>query len=223
MVSRRTARARGQHAGLTAEAIVATAIRLADEEGLPALSMRRLGAELDVEAMALYHHFPNKGALLDAIVEDLATSVPIVDLAGHGWEDGLRTYARAQLETLSAHPRLVELVMSRPAVTTGNLALMESLLTFLQADAFPPASALDIVYSLNELVLIHAVLEAGDDTAPGPHGEERWRRHLAGVSAEDFPLLAEAVEANADRAADAQFEFALDALIAGFADLRRKR
>ncbi|HJF77014.1 MAG TPA: TetR/AcrR family transcriptional regulator, partial [Brevibacterium linens] len=74
------ARTRGQHAGLKPESIVRTAIAIADEEGLASVSMRRIGAELKVEAMALYHHFPNKGALLDAVVEQISTSVPPVEI-----------------------------------------------------------------------------------------------------------------------------------------------
>lgn len=70
-------RARGQRAGLTRQAVLEAALRLVDQEGLKALSMRRLGAELGVEAMTLYHHVPNKTALLDGMIEQVvAEAVP---------------------------------------------------------------------------------------------------------------------------------------------------
>lgn len=226
-------RARGQHAGLKPESIVRTAIAIADEEGLASVSMRRIGAELKVEAMALYHHFPNKDALLDAIVEELSTSVPPVEVAGSPWEDVLREYARTQLNTLSEHPNLVGLVMTRPAVTTGNLALLETLVNFLCAAGFSARRGLDMIYTIHELVLMHAALRAGSgitaredgvraedgERAGDTSGELRQAAHLEGISEADFPRLVEAASAASRRLPAARFDFALDVLIAGFIDV----
>ncbi|MFI6452525.1 TetR/AcrR family transcriptional regulator [Streptosporangium amethystogenes] len=212
-------RGRGQHAGLNSRAILQAAIRLADREGLAALSMRRLGTELGVKAMALYHHFPNKDALLDGMVEELATAAP-VSFGGTDWRDGLRGYTRVQLDTLAAHPNLVPLVLSRPATTAGNHRMMETLLQSLCAAGFQPRRALDMVYALNGLILVHAALGAGVGDAPQPHGELGQTSRLADLPAESYPLLAEAARASADRGPTARFEFALEALLAGFADSR---
>src|ERR671916_1636487 len=56
---------------LSRRRILETAVRFVDREGLEALSMRKLGSELGVEAMSLYNHVPNKSALLDGMVEVL--------------------------------------------------------------------------------------------------------------------------------------------------------
>ena len=64
---------------LTRERIVATALELVDREGPAALSMRRLGAELGVDPMAVYYHVPNKAALLDAIVEAVMAKIDLTD------------------------------------------------------------------------------------------------------------------------------------------------
>ena len=227
------ARTRGQHAGLKPESIVRTAIAIADEEGLASVSMRRIGAELKVEAMALYHHFPNKGALLDAVVEQISTSVPPVEIADSPREDVLREYARSQLTTLSEHPNLVDLVMTRPAVTTGNLALLEALVDFLCAAGFSARRGLDMIYTIHEFVLMHAALNAevgraarrgavraeGGERGGGMSGELRQAAHLEGISEADFPRLVEAVGAASRRPSTARFDFALDVLIAGFADV----
>ena len=209
-------RGRGHHAGLTTGAILDAAIRLADRDGLAALSMRRLGTELGVEAMALYHHFPNKDALLDGIIERLATAAPVPRFDGTDWRDGLRRYTRTRRDTLAAHPNLVPLVLSRPGNTAGNHRLMETLLESLRSAGFPPRQALDMVYALHGLILVHAAVDAGIGDAPAPHGETGQDRRLADVPAEEYPLLAEAARSSAGRSPTARFEFALDALIAGF-------
>ena len=84
--------------GLTRSAVVATAVALADEDGLPAVSMRAIAGRLGVEAMSLYHHVPNKDALLDAMV-DLVFDEFHAPAGSGPWRDELRrrsvTAARA--------------------------------------------------------------------------------------------------------------------------------
>src|SRR4051812_47064186 len=70
-VPARRASDRGQYGRLSRERVLAAALALVDREGLSALSMRRLGAELGVEAMALYRYAASKDALLDGLVEAL--------------------------------------------------------------------------------------------------------------------------------------------------------
>jgi AcrR family transcriptional regulator len=210
-------RSQGQHAGIDAPAILRAAIRVADKEGLSALSMRRLGAELGVEAMALYHHIPNKDALLDGMVEELATATPIPRLDGTNWQDGLRAYTRAQLDNLAAHPNLVTLILTRPAVTERNTRMMEALVESLGEAGFPPARALDIVYALNALILVHAALGTGFGGAPPTHGDSGRTGHVAELPPGDYPLLAKAIRQSRRRGPTARFEFTLDALLTGFA------
>jgi AcrR family transcriptional regulator len=205
-----TARTRGQHAGLTRQAILRAAVRLADREGLGALSMRRLGAELGVEAMALYHHVPNKEALLDGMIEEVATEVPVPRFTAAGWRSGMRRYALALLDTVAAHPELVPLALYRPAVTPRNLETMEALLRSLHAAGFEPRQALDLVYALNGLVLVHAALRTGT-------GESGQTSRLSDVPTETYPLLAEAARTSARRGPTARFQAAVDALLTGFA------
>ncbi len=209
-------RIQGQHAGLDVRAILRAAIAVADKEGLSALSMRRLGAELGVEAMALYHHIPSKDALLDGMVEELAVATPIPELDETNWQDGLRAYTRAQLDNLAAHPNLVPLILSRPAVTERNLRTMEMLLESLGSAGFAPSQALDIVYALNTLILVHAALGTGAGGAPSPHGESGQNSRLAELPADRYPLLTQAARDSSDSGPTARFEFTLDALLAGF-------
>ncbi|WP_031469350.1 TetR/AcrR family transcriptional regulator [Sciscionella sediminilitoris] len=209
-------RNRGQHAGLDAGTILRAAIGLADREGLAALSMRRLGTELGVEAMALYHHFPNKDALLDGVVGELVAEADVPEFGGADWRDNLRVYTRARFDTLVAHPNLIPLTLSRPATTEGNLRIMERVLRSLENAGFEPLRALDMVFALNGLIVINAALLTGIGDAPEPHGEPGQTDRLARLSPENYPLLVAAAEAGAGRGPTARFEFALEALLAGF-------
>ncbi|MFG1947070.1 TetR/AcrR family transcriptional regulator [Nonomuraea sp. NPDC048826] len=207
-------RTRGQRAGLTRSAILEAALALADREGLKALSMRRLGAELGVEAMTLYHHVPGKDALLDGLVEQLLTRVAPPVFESGSWRDGLRGYADALLAALLAHPHLIPLVVTRPAVTPANLRAMESGLAFLRGAGFPPATALDMLYAVIGFVVGHAAIQVSS----GPAGEFGQERLLDGLDPAEFPLLAGAVRDG--REPRSRFGFALEAMLSGFEPAR---
>lgn len=206
-------RSRGQHAGLDPATILRAAVGLADRDGLSALSMRRLGAELGVEAMAIYHHFPNKDALLDAMVGELVAQAAEPGRPDDPWQLQLRRYALAFFERLTEHPNLVPVVLTRPAMTVGNLQVMESLIGVLCDAGFAPERGLDIVYALARVALIHAALDTGTDEALAA-------AEPSGLALDDYPLLAAAARASMGRRATYRLEFAIDALISGFAQLR---
>ena len=202
-------RGRGHSAGLNRENVLDAALAFVDAHGLSALSMRKLGAELGVEAMALYNHVPNKQALLDGLVERLlhAASEPL--FTGHSWQEALRGFAESWRAALVAHPHLLPVVLTRPAVTAGNLALMESVLVRLQRAGFSPGRALAIMYAVAGFVVGHVATDAS-----GPHDGDRTGA-LADADLTDHPGLAEAIRASRLENVD-HFEFALTALLRGF-------
>jgi len=85
---------------LNRPAILAAATRLIERDGLAALSMRRLGGELDVQAMALYHHLPNRDSLIDGVVDlaidELYADPEVLLTPDGGWQDYLRRLAHGQ-------------------------------------------------------------------------------------------------------------------------------
>jgi AcrR family transcriptional regulator len=210
-------RSRGQHAGLDPTTILRTAIRLADREGLAKLSMRRLGTELGVEAMAIYHHFPSKDALLDAMVGELVVEATGGRASAGDWQSRVRDFGLGFYDKLTAHRELVPLVLTRPAMTSGNLQALEALIGMLCEAGFSPETALDIVYAVGRLALVHAALSTGTDAGTAPAGDPTSR--LVGASAEDYPLLIAAARASVGRPPTYRLEFALDAMLAGFAAL----
>jgi AcrR family transcriptional regulator len=192
----------GERAGLSRDGILDAALALVDSRGLAGLSMRALAAELGVEAMSLYHHVPNKDALIDGLVERLF--VPAGGAAqGADWRTLLRDYARDLRGALLRHPALLP-VITRPAATGPTLDAVERALGVLTAAGFPLGRALDALNTVTVFVIGHASAEVAIGT-PDP------------VAVDGRPLLAQAMATGAG-ADDAQrFEFAVEALLTGFA------
>ena len=108
---------------------------------------------------------------------------------------------------MRAHPNLFSLVLTRPAVTTTNLDLMESVLQRLESAGFGLGRGLDVLYSVTGFVVGQASLDPVE--ADVQVGE------LAAAGLEGHPLLAEAARDSAAQQVD-RFDYALDAMLAGF-------
>lgn len=209
-------RTRGERAGLSRAQVLDAALALADREGLAALSMRRLGAELGVEAMTLYHYVPNKDAVLDGLIERVLSGTEAFANAGVPWPAALREYAESLRSGLLRHPGVLPLVLSRPAVTPQTLRTVELGLSVLCGAGFPLGRALDALNSVTLFVVAHTVAEVGIapvDEAGGPGSAE----FLAGLDPAELPLLSEAARTGQGTGDQHRFEFALSALISGFA------
>jgi TetR/AcrR family tetracycline transcriptional repressor len=141
--------------GISRDQVVDTAIRLLDEVGLEGLTLRRLAAELDVQAPALYWHVRNKRELLDLMAEAIvATTRPhSLGRPAHGqpWWEWLAERARAGRRALLAH-RDGALVAAGNRPTAAALPEIERVLAELVAVGFPPAEALHTVLALGAYV-----------------------------------------------------------------------
>src|SRR5258706_555070 len=84
-------------------------VRLAGEQGLTGLSMRRLAADVGVEAMSLYNHVANKGDLLDGMAARVFEGIPLPDPA-LPWDDRLRALGTAAFKSLTVHPVVVRAI-----------------------------------------------------------------------------------------------------------------
>lgn len=126
---------------LDRRAIAEAALALIDSEGSEALSMRKLGAELGVEAMALYHHFASKGELLDGVLELLLEEAeprpgePAEPLAR------IRRHAENMREVAIAHPQAYLLVATRRFRTRPALEFYERLLQTFRDAGFDAAQS----------------------------------------------------------------------------------
>lgn len=94
---------------LTTDELFERALAIVDAEGLGALTMRRLAAEVGVEAASLYHHLPNKDALLDGVVVKMRSEVRVPDPIPEDWVDLMTAIFAEYYRVLTAHPNLVTL------------------------------------------------------------------------------------------------------------------
>lgn len=92
---------------LTREALFEAALRIVDAEGLDALTMRRLASDVGVEAASLYHHVPNKDALIDGVLVLTRSEMRIPDPIPADWRELLVAIFAEYGRVLSAHPNLV--------------------------------------------------------------------------------------------------------------------
>ena len=127
---------------LTRQRILDAALDLADAEGLDALSMRRLGAVLGVEAMSLYHHVPSKAALLDGLVALVLSRVPLPEVSGRAWEDLVRTGLIEFRRLMLRHRSIFPLVWSRPVADPAALRPVARAFAVLHAAGFAPRQAM---------------------------------------------------------------------------------
>jgi len=195
---------------LSRRRILEAAVRFVDREGLEALSMRKLGSELGVEAMSLYNHVPNKDALLDGMVEVLLgeLEVPSED---EGWERRVREAYQAFRRLAHEHPNVFPLLVVRPPDTLDGIWLVEEFLKTLRGAGFDPETSLYAFRALSSYASGYAMAEIRG-FAMEPSGV---RVGAATLPAGDFPYIHELEAPLREVDHDAEFEFGLDLILAG--------
>ena len=201
---------------LTREQIVTAAIALVDRDGLAALSMRRLAAELGVGPMTLYYHVPDKAALEDLIFDAVMGEVDFSgDDPGLGPEERTVALGHALRATLLAHPNTVPITLSRSARTPGQLRPVEVMLGILYDLGLDPTDAIAAVDVIGQYVFgttlayVNALArEGGTDDAPEAGGD-------SGVTPEEFPHLVRALVESDYLGWDEMFDRGLRALVRG--------
>ena len=207
--------------------VLHAAVALVDAEGLQELSMRRLGRELGVEAMALYRYVPSRENLLDGVVETVIDELyadPQVHLLPHySWEEYLVRLAHGVRRMALAHPRVFPLVATRPPAAPWvrpplrSLRWVEALLAGLMAAGFSQRDAVHAYRAFSSFLLGHLLLEVsalGVDT--GPVEEPPPATALGKAPVDElagYPLLVELSPLLAKFHFDAEFEESLHNLL----------
>jgi AcrR family transcriptional regulator len=211
---------------LTRERILREALSLVDEEGLAGLTMRRLGARLGVEAMALYNHVPGKEGLRDGIGEllweDLARSLE----QGEGWKDSMRQIASCLWGLARQHPHAFPLILGGgDSLAEPMLRTLARGLAMLEGAGFQRGAAANTLnavvqyafgYSMMQLSYRSAVPVAVGGVGISGQSELDTIVQLTRALPPDAP--SELVRVARDCCAcdfDQQFEFGLNALLAG--------
>jgi AcrR family transcriptional regulator len=193
--------------------VLRAAIRLADDGGIDALTMRRLGQELGVEAMSLYNHVTSKDDLLDGIV-DLVLGDIDVPPTGTDWKQAMRQRAIAAHVVLLAHPWAAVQIMSRYNIGPGMTRYLDATFGRLREGGFSVEGALDAWnaldshlygFTLQELSLPFEAEDASRVSADV----------LGKLSAGQFPHVVEVITQIMQTGRREEFTFGLDLILDG--------
>jgi TetR/AcrR family tetracycline transcriptional repressor len=211
---------------LSRERIVSTALALVDEKGLPALSMRRLAAALGVDPMAIYYYLPNRAALEDAIVEAVNVDVYADEFS---FDFSLPLYdfvvavGRFYRTALLRHPHAVYLMVVRAAPTPTASRPGDAMVGRLIERGLTPAESVAAVDVFSTYVTASVLRQVQLPAGPEHDPHIQLRKMKDALDPAESPHLVRAVAEGNLMDFDAEFEFGLQALARGFADVAAKR
>lgn len=195
---------------LTRERIIAAALAIVDAEGSEHLTMRRLGQSLGVDPMTVYHHLPNKAAVLDGIVEQLWDGVELPPaVPGERWQEVMVGVFSAFRARLLQHPKAVPIIGTRPSVTPALFRLIEECLQRLETAGLSGGDAMQLIDCLSAFTIGKVLAEAGDHP-------ESIAAALASLTPHTHPTLLRALADGYDFAPEAEYDRGLRALIDGW-------
>ena len=207
---------------LTRERVLRAAIGLADRDGIEALSMRKLGQELRVDAMAMYRHVRSKDDLLDGVVELIVSEIER-PLAGEDWKASLRQQAMAARRVMLRHPWARRVLEERGTSGPAALAHIEAVLATLLGAGFSMEIAHHALHVLDSRIFgfNQALFEDSGPADPSPEVAAALVRALAG-----YPRITELAQAASHEGVlgrcddDVEFAFGLDLILDGLERLR---
>ena len=204
--------------------VLAAAIEFIDEHGLEALTMRRMGAHLGVEGMALYRHVTGREDLLDGVVDLVVDELygdPEVYLAPqHGWEDYLQRLAHGVRRIAIAHPAVFPLIATRPPAAPWvrpplrSLRWLESFLDALTTHGFSDGAAVAAYRAYTSFLLGHLLLEVSQRGVPiSPLDDPEATPHVEDRSLAAYPLVRRFSPLLSEDESTAEFEESLENLL----------
>jgi AcrR family transcriptional regulator len=198
---------------LSRETIRAAALRLFDQDGLAAFSTRKLGRALRCEAMAIYWYYPNKDAVLDAVVDALMAPVARVVSRSttRDWIAVLRAVAHAYRSIAHRHPRAFELLTSRRFASEHTYAFLEQLFALAQRANIPDRDTARFYRVVSSYCSGFALNELA---SPRPASAAQRKR---------YPRVAAVSTWLAPRHLDELFAFGLELQLAALRRPRRRR
>ncbi|WP_410665737.1 TetR/AcrR family transcriptional regulator C-terminal domain-containing protein [Amycolatopsis sp. lyj-84] len=204
---------------LSREKVLDAALRLASEHGLAGLSMRKLAAELGVEAMSLYNHVANKGDLLDGLTARVFEGVPLP--APGPWDSRLRALTSGLYTAFSRYPVVVRALATDQANprSVGALKFIDAMLEALLDAGLDERGAARGYRSLMGLVfgavLTESVGLSGGVSEARAEPVDAWFQRL--VTARELPALHRVLPSMLEGDCLQDFEFQLDLVIGGLA------
>lgn len=175
---------------LSRERVLQAATALADESGIEALSMRKLGEQLGVEAMSLYNHVASKDDLLDGMVDDVFAEIDLAP-GEPSWRAAMRRRAMSVGAVLQRHPWAVPLMQSRTHPGHNTLAHLDALIGVLRGAGFSVVLTAHALSALDAYVYGFAMQEQALPFDTEERSAEVVEQILTSVPSEQWPYLVE--------------------------------
>ena len=218
-------RRRGPKPTLSAAQIARAAIRLADAEGLAAVSMQRIAREVQVTTMALYRYFSSKAKLIDLMIDTAGGPAPNLNVGSRGWRSSLKEWTRRCSSIYRDHPWFLEAATARRRMMGPNeLAWLDAALAVLACTGLRARQQHDAF-----LLLIGHVRSNAEFTAGGAQGlsAKQWRGAMTKLLEKErnrYSALRAAIDAGAfHQRPGAGLEFGLECILDGIESLVGKR
>ncbi|MBC2904594.1 TetR/AcrR family transcriptional regulator [Streptomyces cupreus] len=213
---------RGPRPALTLDQIVEAAVRVADAEGLDAVSMRRVAAELGTGTMSLYRYVPGKAELLDLMLDRVQRpSENPADLGDGTWRSALEAMAHATLALYRRHPWLLHVNQSRPILGPSALDGMEKVLARIKPMGLSDVETVSAIIMIDGYVVGAARTQLYQQEAERRTGltdAEFWQAQAPMLekvmTSGRYPLLA-SLDENTWGSGFDHFEFGLQRLLDG--------
>ena len=202
-------RRRNRPGGLTTEQITKTALAIVDDEGLSALTMRRLAVQLGTGAASLYRHVANREELLVEVVDHVLGEVEF-GTPKATWREDFRNQAHLLWSTLIAHPHLLPVVLRTPLFGPNVISAREASLSRMLDFGFRPADVQPIYTVIVTTALGHAAF-AGATERPGPLRPEVY----ADQPAHEYPTVTALAESAEPQTSSALFALTIDIMLDG--------
>ena len=202
---------------LNRERVLRAAITIADRAGIEALSMRKIGQELGVEAMSLYNHVANKNDLLDGMLDVLVSEIAL-PASGGDWKAVLRGRALSARALLGRHPWAPSIIASRPRIRMGpsTLRYMDSIAYCLVHAGF----SWEMIHHAMHLIGIRMLGYTQDPLDAGDRVPSMLAVPRRQIPAGEYPNLIEML-AQTHHDDEVEFAFGLDLILDGLERLRK--
>ncbi len=198
------------------------AISLADAGGIESLSMRKLGQELGVEAMSLYHHVANKDDLLDGIVDAVTREIEVPS-DDADWKEAIRRTAISSHEVFLRHRWACSLMMRRARVSPERMQWMEAVLRTLREAGFSADMTHHAYHALDSHITGFTLWQVSMPFETKEELVDVAEGFLKEIPADEYPYVIEHAEqhiAPSSPDGKTEFEFGLELILDGLERLR---
>jgi AcrR family transcriptional regulator len=203
--------------GLTPQRVIAAAVTLADAVGVDALTIRKLATELDVKPMTIYHHVPNKEAIIDGMVDQVFSEIdlPPTDV---DWKQAIRKRAASARAVLARHPWAAALMESRTSPGPATLRHHDAVLGCLRSGGFSIEMTAHSYALIDAFIYGFALQEAGLPATAGEELADLAQALTAAMPEGEYPNLVEFTSEHVLRPGydfGHEFDFGLDLILDG--------